>query len=126
LIGSSSDHLGRAKRRQQAPTEAARLLSELGGPWSKATPSQRGKIAQSLFAEIDVRDDRIVGARLAWPGCLPLIASATYRARSGWRARRDPDTHLPKPGGSGGGQLGMRSLRAQAAAIKWNAITRSR
>jgi hypothetical protein len=73
-----------------------------------------------------VRDDRIVGARLAWPEYLPPIASATYRARPGWRARRDPNTRLPKPGGSGGGQQGMRSLGAQAAPIKWNAITQSR
>jgi hypothetical protein len=39
---------------------AARLLSDLGGPRSKATPSRRGELTQGLFAEIDVLDDRIV------------------------------------------------------------------
>ena len=62
--------------------DAARLLSDLGRLWSKATPSQRGEIAQGLFAEIDVLDDRIVGARLARPEYLPLIASATLRGRT--------------------------------------------
>jgi hypothetical protein len=62
--------------------DAARLLSDLGNLWAKATPSQRGEIAQGLFAEIDVLDDRIVGARLARPEYLPLIASATLRART--------------------------------------------
>jgi hypothetical protein len=62
--------------------DAARLLSDLGRLWSKATPSQRGEIAQGLFSEIDVFDDRIVRARLARPEYLPLIASATLRART--------------------------------------------
>jgi hypothetical protein len=66
-----------------------------------------------------VRDDRIVGARLVWPEYLPLIASATYRARSGWRARRDPNTRLPKPEGSGApGVEPPWRIRHAAAPIK--------
>ena len=59
---------------------AARLLNELGGLWSKATASERAELAGSLFAEVKVRDDEIVKARLAHPDYLPLIASAMARS----------------------------------------------
>jgi DNA invertase Pin-like site-specific DNA recombinase len=62
---------------------AARLLADLGELWSKATPTERTEIAASLFAEVRVRDERIVRARLARPDYLPLIASATARSLVG-------------------------------------------
>jgi hypothetical protein len=62
---------------------AARLLADLGDLWTRATPSERAEIAASLFAEVRVRDDKIVGAKLAHPDYLPLIASATARAQVG-------------------------------------------
>lgn len=42
-----------------------------------------GGRAQTLFAEVNVRDDRIVETKLASPEYLPLIASATVRAQVG-------------------------------------------
>ena len=62
---------------------AARLLSDLGDLWTKATPAERTEIAASLFAEVKVRDERIVEARLAHAEYLPLIASATARNQVG-------------------------------------------
>lgn len=62
---------------------AARLLSDLGELWAKATPTERAEIAAGLFAEVRVRDDRIVGARLARDDYLPLIALAEARAQVG-------------------------------------------
>ena len=59
---------------------AARLLAELGTLWSKATPTERAEIAANLFAQVRIRDDEIVKARLAHPDYLPLIASATVRS----------------------------------------------
>jgi DNA invertase Pin-like site-specific DNA recombinase len=59
---------------------AARLLRDLGDLWAKATPGERAEIAGTLFAQVRVRDDRIVKARLAHPDYLPLVASATARS----------------------------------------------
>ena len=59
---------------------AARLLSELGVLWAKATPEERAEIASGLFPEVTVKDSAIVGARLATDEYLTLIASATARS----------------------------------------------
>lgn len=64
--------------------QAARLLSDLGELWAKATPDERTEIAQTLFASIRVRDKEIVSARLARPEYLALVASAEARV---WMAR---------------------------------------
>jgi hypothetical protein len=61
--------------------KAARLLADLGDLWSKATPEERHEIAQNLFREVRVRDDRVVAATLAHDDYLPLIASATARTQ---------------------------------------------
>lgn len=57
--------------------KAARLMDELAALWRKATPVERAELAQTLFGEVRVRDQQIVGATLAQPEYLPLIASAT-------------------------------------------------
>jgi DNA invertase Pin-like site-specific DNA recombinase len=62
---------------------AARLLADLGDLWAKATPVERAEIAAGLFTEVRVRDDRVVGAKLAREEYLQLIASATARAQVG-------------------------------------------
>lgn len=62
---------------------AARLLRELGDLWARALPTERAEIAAATFAEVRVRDDKIVAARLAQPEYLPLIASAEARALVG-------------------------------------------
>ena len=62
---------------------AARLLAELGDLWKGATPQERQEIAGNLFAEVRVRDDRIVSSRLARNEYLLLVASATARDQVG-------------------------------------------
>jgi hypothetical protein len=62
---------------------AARLLADLADLWRRATPEQRAELAQTLFAEVRVRDKAIVGATLAQPEMLPLVASATWRNAAG-------------------------------------------
>ena len=62
---------------------AARLLAELGDLWKGATPQERQEIAGNLFAEVRVRDDRIVSSRLAQNEYLLLVASATARDQVG-------------------------------------------
>jgi hypothetical protein len=66
------------------PTDrGCQMLAEILTPWASPTrPSQeeRAEIAVSLFGEVRVRDDKIVGARLARDEHLPLIASATARS----------------------------------------------
>ena len=62
---------------------AARLLADLGDLWAKAMPAERAEIAAGLFVEVRVRDDRVVGAKLARDEYLPLIASATARDQVG-------------------------------------------
>ena len=62
---------------------AARLLAELGDLWSRATPQERQEIAGNLFAEVRVRDDRIVAATPARDEYRLLIASATARTQVG-------------------------------------------
>jgi len=63
--------------------KAARLLSDLGDLWGGATAEERTEIAQTLFAEVRVRDGRIVGARLARDEYKLLVASATASDRVG-------------------------------------------
>ena len=62
---------------------AARLLSDLGDLWAKATPTERAEILGGLFAEVRVRDDRIVAATPARDEYRLLIASATAHAQVG-------------------------------------------
>ncbi len=62
---------------------AARLLADLGDLWTKATPEERAEIAASLFAEVRVRDDRIVTAIPARDEYRLLIASAEAHAQVG-------------------------------------------
>ena len=62
---------------------AARLLADLGDLWARATPTERAEIVAGLFAEVSVRDERIVGATLAHDEYLPLIASATAHTMVG-------------------------------------------
>lgn len=63
--------------------KAARLLTELGNLWSKATPEERRELAQTLIGEVRVRDDAIVSVTLARDEYLPLIASAMARTQVG-------------------------------------------
>ena len=64
---------------EAVPLKAARLLTDLADFWTKATPEERREIAQNLFREVRVRDDRIIAATLAHDDHLLLIASATAR-----------------------------------------------
>lgn len=58
---------------------AARVLEDLADLRRQASPEQRAELAQTLFAEVRVRDSRTIGATLAHPEHLPLVASATAR-----------------------------------------------
>ena len=80
LVASLNGGVSQPTYSEAVLVRAARLLAALGELWSKATSAERAEIAASLFAEVRVRDDEIVRARLAHPDYLPLIASA--RARS--------------------------------------------
>ena len=62
---------------------AARLLADLGDLWAKATPTERAEIVAGLFAEVRVRDDRIISATPARDEYRLFIASATARAQVG-------------------------------------------
>ena len=62
---------------------AARLLGELGELWAYATPEERAEIAQNLFAEVRVRDQSIVSAKLANDEYLLLAASAEAHRQVG-------------------------------------------
>jgi len=63
--------------------KAARLLTELGDLWLKASPEERHELAQTLFSEVRVRDDAVVSVKLARDEYLPLMASATARGQVG-------------------------------------------
>ena len=58
---------------------AARLLDDLADLWRKATPKEREELANTLFTEVRIRDQAIVGATPANPAYLPLIALMTAR-----------------------------------------------
>jgi len=78
--------------------ETARLLEDLADLWRRATAEQRAELAQTLFAEVRVRDKAIVGATLAQPEMLPLVASATWRNAAGGAP---PDGSRPPTHGDG-------------------------
>ena len=95
-------------RRRTQPTyseavlvKAARLLSDLGELWAKATDAERTEIAQNLFSSIRVRDGYIVSAKFARDEYLRLVASAQTRV---WMAR---------PGGS---ESAMQTLVCEGVA----------
>ncbi len=83
LVASLQGGLPQPTYGEAVLVRAARLLAELGDLWAKATPTERAEIAGSLFAEVRVRDDRVVGARLARPEYLALVASAEAHAQVG-------------------------------------------
>jgi hypothetical protein len=83
LMASLNGGLPQPTYSEAVLVRAARLLSDLGELWAKATPTERAEVAAGLFAEIRVRDERIVAATLAHDDYLPLIASATARAQEG-------------------------------------------
>jgi hypothetical protein len=62
LVASLNGGLPQPTYSEAVLVRAARLLAELGDLWTKATPAERAEIAGSLFAEVRVRDDRIVKA----------------------------------------------------------------
>jgi len=74
---------------------AARLLAELGTLWARATPEERAELAATLFAEVRVRDDRVVGARLARDEYIPLVASAVARGQVGVARPEGSEHSLP-------------------------------
>jgi hypothetical protein len=90
---------------------AARLLADLGDLWAKATPTERAEIVAGLFAEVCVRDERIVGARLAHDEYLPLIASATAHTMVGV-ARPEGSEHAPPTMVIDGVEELVKALRA--------------
>jgi len=83
LLASLNGGVAQPTYSEAVLVRAARLLADLGELWSRATSAERAEIAASLFAEVRVRDDEIVRARLAHPDYLPLIASARARALVG-------------------------------------------
>jgi hypothetical protein len=83
LMASLNKGLAQPTYSEAVMVRAARLLADLGGLWAKATAAERAEIATGLFAEVRVRDDEIVRARLARADYLPLIALATARAQVG-------------------------------------------
>jgi site-specific DNA recombinase len=62
---------------------AARLLNDLGDLWRSASGAERTEIAQTLFASMRVRDDKIVHMKLARDEYLPLVAVVQARAQVG-------------------------------------------
>jgi hypothetical protein len=78
------------RTRGQRPPDA-RCASDL---WSRATPQERQEIAGNLFAEVRVRDDRIVAATPARDEYRLLIASARARDQVGV-ARPEGSEHAP-------------------------------
>ena len=62
LMASLNGGLPQPTYSEAVLVRAARLLSDLGDLWAKATPTERAEIAAGLFAEVRVRDDRIVAA----------------------------------------------------------------
>lgn len=61
--------------------QAKRLLDDLADLWARANAQERSDICQTMFAEVRVRDQAIVGAALARPEYLPLIASSEASSR---------------------------------------------
>jgi len=72
--------------------EAAAVLTDLAEVWVAATPTERTRLAQALFAEVRVRDERIVEATLARDEYKPLFAAA-IAAKVG----REPPDGLEPP-----------------------------
>ena len=83
LMASLNGGLPQPTYSEAVLVRAARLLADLGDLWTKATPAERAEIAGSLFAEVRVRDDAIVSAKVAREEYLLLVASATARAQVG-------------------------------------------
>jgi DNA invertase Pin-like site-specific DNA recombinase len=65
---------------EEVLARAANNLRDLSAMWEKATLAERAQWCQLLFAEVRVRDHKIVGARLAGSGYLELVASSTAHA----------------------------------------------
>lgn len=61
---------------------AKRLLDEMGELWRKATPEERTELMQGLFAEVRVRDRKIIHATPAHDEYRPLLAIAQARGVS--------------------------------------------
>ncbi len=89
--------------------QAARLLRDLGKPWSRAIPEEWTEIPQTLFASMRVGDNEVVSAsspaRRTWP------SPPRPRRGFGWRARRDSN---PRPSGPKPDALSAE-LRARGA-----------
>ena len=83
LMASLTGGLPQPSYSEAVLVRAARLLADLGDLWTKAKPAERAEIAGSLFAEVRVRDDRIVTATPARDEYRLLIASATAHAQVG-------------------------------------------
>jgi hypothetical protein len=79
LIASLNAGLPQPTYSEAVLVRAARLLSDLGDLWAKATPTERAEIVAGLFAEVRVRDDSIVAATPARDEYRLLIASAASR-----------------------------------------------
>ena len=95
LLASMQGGLPRPTYSEAVLVRAARLLAELGTLWARATPEERAELAATLFAEVRVRDDRVVGARLARDEYIPLVASAVARGQVGVARPEGSEHSLP-------------------------------